>query len=182
MANRLINIGQITTTQGVQGEVRVLPLTDFPDRFSALSGVIVTRNGSRCDLAVEGVRWHKQYVIIKFAGYDTPEKAAELRGAFLQVPEQDLVKLPDGHYYLFQLVGLRVIDTGGRELGTITDVLPTGSNDVYVVRDCSSAREILVPALKSVVKTIDIDGGVMSVELPPGLEESTTKVVRPDAD
>jgi 16S rRNA processing protein RimM len=183
MSNRLINIGRVTDTHGIQGKVRVFPLTDFPERFAALSQVVVSKGDAPLTLEIETVCQHKGSVLIKFSGYDKPEQAAALKGAYLQVPEASLVKLPEGHYYLFQIIGLKVVDTGGRDLGTITDVLQTGSNDVYVVRDGSGAREILVPALKSVVKTIDINAGVMSVALPPGLgENATVKVVRRDAD
>lgn len=180
--SRLIRIGQVITTQGINGEVRVLPLTDFPERFNSLAEVLISRQGSLQKLVIEGVRQHKHFVIIKFSGYDSPEAAAALRGVFLQIPEEQVMPLPEGHYYFFQLVGMTVVTTSGRVLGKIAEILQTGSNDVYLVRDETDHREILIPALKSVVRQIDLETGVMQVDLPPGLEESTTKVVRQDVD
>ena len=157
---QLITIGKVLAPYGVQGDVRILPLTDFPDRFFHTSAVYLD-NGTQA--TVTAARRHGRYLLLHFAGYDTPEAAAQLRGSLLRVPRAELVPLPPGHYYVFDIIGLSVYTADGRCRGTITDVLSTGSNDVYVVTP-PAGKDLLVPALKQVVLSIDIDGGRMTIK------------------
>ena len=116
---------------------------------------------------VERQRLHGDRVILKLAGIDDRTAAEAMRGALVRVPIEQAVELPPGSYFWHEIVGLRVQDTRGRALGTVAEVLATGSNDVYVVR--SAEGELLLPAIKDVVRAIDREHGVMTVELIPGL-------------
>jgi 16S rRNA processing protein RimM len=158
-----VAIGRIRAPRGLVGELKVEPLTDFPDRFAP--GETVWVRGRR--LVVEGARWHHKDLLLKLEGIDRPEDADDLRGCPLEVPESELRPLADGQFYRFQVVGLRVYDREGHALGEVVEVLPTGSNDVYVVR--GELGELLVPAIDDVVKEVDIGGGRMVVELMEGM-------------
>lgn len=153
----LIVIGKIGAPHGVKGEVRVTPLTDFPDRFQALKAVYLDETRS---LEIESVKQNKQFFLLKFRGVNDRDGAALLRGKLLKVPRSQAAPLGEGEYYSFDIIGLRVYD-GEDDLGEIKEIIKTGSNDVYVVK--SGDRETLVPALKQVVKQIDLDAGLMRV-------------------
>jgi 16S rRNA processing protein RimM len=157
----LIAIGKAVAPHGVRGDVRVMPLTDFPDRFRTLKEVILD-DGRR--LAVESAKYHQQFVLLKFKGLDDRDAAQTLRGKLLKVGRQDLVKLPAGQYYTFDIIGLKVYDEEGAFLGEVTDVLATGANDVYITEK-EGAKPLLIPALKEVVREIDVPGGRMVVKL-----------------
>ena len=164
----LISIGQITTTQGISGEVRVLPLTDFPERFNKLEQVILNQNGELTSWAVESARQHKQFILLKLAGMDDLNQARRFRNALIQVPESELMPLPDGQFYVFQIIGLAVYDEDGAYLGQIKEVLRTGSNDVYQIIN-EDNKELLVPALREVVKDIDLENQRVIICPLPGL-------------
>lgn len=140
-------------------------LTDFPDRFATTVELLVGE--PPVARVVESHRLHQNRLLLKLAGVDDRAAAEELRGALLQVPVEAAVELPAGSYYWYQLIGLRVVDESGRELGELVEVLPTGSNDVYVVR--GQFGEILLPAIKDVVREVDLAGGRLRVHLLPGL-------------
>lgn len=163
-----VTIGRITAPHGVRGEVRVLPMTDFPERFDGLERVFVSADGRA--RAVEALRWHKQFVLMKLEGVDNRDEADKLRRAFVQVPEDEAHPLPPDTYYVFQLIGLDVFTREGRKLGVVADVLQTGANDVYVVVPEEGGREVLVPAVRHVVLDIDVEGRRIEVQLLPGLE------------
>ncbi|MFO7265202.1 MAG: ribosome maturation factor RimM [Limnochordales bacterium] len=169
--DELVSIGRVTAPHGVRGEVRVLPLTDFPERFRVVQRLFVRRPRAQApeERRVEQVRFHKQFVIVKLEGIDTRNDAETLRRALLQVAPDEVYPLPEGYYYVFQIVGLRVFDQDGRELGVVDDVWFTGANDVYVVK-ASDGREILLPAVREFILRIDLESGRMDVRLLPGLE------------
>lgn len=169
--DELVAIGEVSAPHGVRGEVRVVPLTDFPERFRRLERVFVRRprQAEPEERTVERTRFHKGFVIVKFEGVDDRNEAETLRRALLQVAPEDVHPLPEGQYYVFDIVGLHVFDEDGREIGVVKDVLFTGANDVYIVRK-SDGSELLLPAVKDVVRRIDVDAGRMEVRLLPGLE------------
>lgn len=170
MSSELITIGEVVNTHGHRGAVRVLPLTDFPERFQDLQEVLVVRDGKRMTLHIERVSFHKRFVILSFREVPDMNAAERLRGALLQIPREQVRPLPEGRYYLFEIVGLQVFTVGGELLGTVVDVLQTGANDVYVIRS-PAGRELLIPALKSVVQEISPEASRMVVDLPEGLRE-----------
>ncbi|BAF59901.1 MAG: 16S rRNA processing protein RimM [Pelotomaculum sp.] len=169
MHESYIRIGKILKTQGNRGAVRVLPLTDYPERFKNMSRVQVSLKGFRTFFTVGEVYHHKNFIIIKFKEIESMAAAEKLKGAFLEVGRDELVPLPEDRFYIFDIIGLKVYDTGGRNLGRVTDVLQTGANDVYVVD--TGGKPLLIPALKQVVKSVNLTEGKMVVELPEGLEE-----------
>jgi len=163
-------VARVLRPHGCRGEVRLLPLTDFPGRFSDMRRVTLQKGDQRREMAVQGVRWHQRVLLLKLAGVDDPETARTWQGAHLVVEKKDLVPLPPDSYYVFDLIGLAVFSGDGRELGHLADVMRTPANDVYVV-DRPGGRPLLVPALKRVVRLVDVAGGRMVVDLPEGLEE-----------
>jgi 16S rRNA processing protein RimM len=122
---------------------------------------------------VESAFVQRNRIVLKLEGIDTPEQAGQLRGALLQVSRQELWPLQDGAYYHFEIIGLKVVTVDGAALGEVAEILTTGGNDVYAVRD-GMGKEHLVPALKSVVKEIDTGAGLMIIEPPPGLLSSSS--------
>lgn len=165
-----ITVGKIATSFGIRGEVKVIPYTDFPERFAQTKRLFLCKKEFCREVELEAVSYSGKFIILKLVGIDSPEKAAEYRNALLKVSHEDLWPLPDGSYYHFQIVGLTVFTVDGVPLGEVVDILETGSNDVYVIRD-DEGKEHLLPALKDVVKDIDLEKGLMLVQPLPGLLE-----------
>ena len=166
-----ISIGRIVNTHGIRGEVKVKVLSDSLDRFEGMAQVHAAPDenaGAKQILDIAGLRYHKDMVLMRFQGIETMTQAESLKGAFLQVPENELPPLPEGRYYIYQLEGLSVWEKGVC-YGTLTEVMQPGGNDVYVVSD--GEKEILIPALKTVIREVDLEEGRMEVELPAGLLE-----------
>lgn len=168
MNEQYITVGEIVNTQGIKGDVRVFPTTDFPERFTKNKKITVLFKNMRKEYTIERVWEHKQFIIIKFLEVEDMTAAERLRGGLLQITKEELAPLPKDKFYIFEIVGLKVIDEKGQELGTVIDVLQTGANDVYIVKGIE-VKEILIPALKHVVKKVDLAAGIMEVELPEGL-------------
>lgn len=166
MADGRVVIGKVGAPHGLRGEVRVIPLTDFPERFESLREVFV---GERV-FHVEHVHYHRQFVLLTLAECTSREAAAKLTGELLRVAREDAAPLAEGEFYTFDIIGLAVLDMAGERLGEVANVLKTGSNDVYVVKKPDGA-ELLVPALKKVVREIDITGGFLRVDLQEELED-----------
>ena len=165
----MIAVGEILKAQGIKGEVKVVPLTDDPKRFGKLKRVFLQTNDGVQELTVESYRLFRQFVLVKFKGIDDMNAANQIGRGLLLIPREERVKLPPGRYFYDQIEGLSVFTTDGELLGTVSKILNTGSNDVYVVTD--NSREILIPALKTVIKEINLNTGTMVVELPDGLLE-----------
>jgi len=163
----LIVIGKIGAPHGIRGEVRIIPLTDFPDRFDALKKVYLDETTT---LEIAAVKHNKQFVIMKFKGLDDREALVPLNGKLIQVKRADVPPLAEGEYYTFDILGLDVYDENNACLGQIKEILKTGSNDVYVVGQKGDAKQILVPALKKVVTEIDLAAKRMTVILPEEME------------
>jgi 16S rRNA processing protein RimM len=168
MMEKLFNIGKIVNAHGIKGELRVLPLTDFPERFFTMDQVLVNRDGKLDTYKIQSVREARNLLLIKFAGIEDMNSALLLKNALLQVTQDQLTKLPEHTYFVHQLEGLEVFTVEGTNLGKIHQVLTTGANDVWVVQD-AAAQEILIPAIKQVIKAVDIAGGQVVVELLEGL-------------
>ncbi len=167
----LITVGRVTAPQGIMGEVRVWPETDFPERFLERGRFYLDGPAPRW-LQVEGARFHKGFILVKFAGCDDRDGAEALRGYRLQVPVEELPPLPPGEYYHHQIIGLEVVTTDGRVLGRVVEILSPGANDVYVVRSAAAtgrAREWLIPASREAVAELDPAGGRMVVVPLSGL-------------
>ena len=168
MMTTYVKIGQIINTHGHRGEMKIYPLTDDVNRFYGLEHVFINWDEEYLEYRVDKARIHKNTVILSLREVNSMNEAEKLKGRYLELPLAELKVLPPGHYYIFELVGLAVYERG-IFLGKVTDVLKTGSNDVYVVRAAGCKKQILVPAIKEVVKRIDLNSGTMEVILPPGL-------------
>ncbi len=165
-----IKVAKVVNTHGVSGEVKAIPLSDFADRYASLEEVFVKRNNSYQDIKIQGVRWSNKHLLLKFQGINTLEEAALLKDKYLEIDQEDTVPLPEDSYYLFEIIGLEVFETDGNKLGRIENVLQTAANDVYVVQR-EQGKELLIPALKKVVRQVDLENKKILVELPPGLLE-----------
>ncbi len=159
----------VRAPHGLNGEVAIDPMTDFPDRF--MPGSVLWADGER--YTVSEVRAHTKTLLLTLEGVETRNQAEEFRGKLLEVPEAALPRLEEDEYFRFDIVGIDVVDQDGTSLGKVAEVLETGANDVYIVRDAEN--EILIPAIDSVVKEIDTKGRRMAVELIPGLERRPLK-------
>lgn len=168
----LVAVARVAKPRGVRGEVAADLLTDFPERFDGLAELIaVTPTGERRRLALEGHRFHAGRVLLKFAGYDTPEAAAALAGVELTVPEAEAVELGEDEFYDWQLTGCRAETVGGVEIGTVAGVLhPGGAAPVLVIRD-GRGKENLVPLVGSICVEVDVGGKLIRVDAPEGLIE-----------
>ena len=166
-AKKRVTIGKVGAAHGIHGEMRIIPLTDFVERFAQMKKVMI---GDEL-LHIESCKYHKQYVLMKFREYPSRETARCLTGRLLTIDRDETVPLKEGEYYTFDIVGLTVYDMDGRELGHVENVLRTGSNDVYQTRRVDGG-ELLIPALKAVVKEIDVSGGRMLVDLPEEISDA----------
>ncbi len=162
MSKELIAVARIASPFGVRGEVKLQPLTDFPHRFESTECLFLV-DGTK--LVLESARVQKNMVLAKFKGMDTPEAWLPFRRQELYVTEDELVSLPDGQYYIYQLIGLAVVDDSGASLGTLIDVLQTGSNDVYVIQS-NAGQELLIPAIDRYVRLIDLNERRVVVDVP----------------
>ena len=156
-----IVIGRVGAPHGIRGDLRIIPLTDFPERFTALREVMV---GDEL-LHVAHVKPQGKNFLMRFREYTVREDAQRLTGRLLTVARAEAAPLDEGEYYVFDIVGLTVYDEEDNELGSVENVLRTGSNDVYAVRS-EDGRELLIPALRAVVQSIDVPSGRMTVRLP----------------
>ena len=156
-------VGVVAGTWRHDGEVRVQPHTDNAQRFSP--GNYLLAQGRA--LKIERCRWHQGLALIKFSGIESREDAIHLQGAQLEVPLDEVPSLSTDSYYHFQILDMEVWTQSGDFLGTVEDILSTGSNDVYVVRQGKS--EVLVPAIQDVVLEVDLEKGRITVDLPEGL-------------
>jgi 16S rRNA processing protein RimM len=157
-----VAVGRILGPWGRRGDLKVEPLTDFPERFALGCSLYV----DGVTHAIEGSHWKKGRVYVKLSGIDGAA-AATLSQRLLEVPEEELRPLSEGEYYQFQILGLEVRTTEGQPLGKVAQILVTGSNDVFVVH--GERGELLIPALHEVIKAIDLEEGRMEVELMEGL-------------
>lgn len=156
-------IGEVISIWGLQGALRIHPLTDFMDRFKLGAKFLI----GDTTYTIESSHTNKGNIIIKLKDINSPEAAAELCHQLMEIPESQLMPLPDGVYYQFQIIGLKVVTTNGLSLGKITQILDTASNDVYVIK--SGKKDILIPAVKDVIKNINLAQGYMTIEAIDGL-------------
>ena len=170
----LLQVGVITSTHGVRGEVKVFPTTDDPARFKKLKNVVLDTGKEMIDLEVAGVKFFKNMVIVKFKGIDNINDVEKYRQKSLYVTRENAVKLKKNEYFIADLIGLAAKSDDGEDLGILSDVLQTGANDVYVLSK-EGSDDILLPAIRECVKEVDLDNGEITVHLLPGLRELNEK-------
>lgn len=167
MESRL-QVGIISSTHGVKGEVKVFPTTDDSNRFKKLTTVLLDTGDKLRNLEIEGVKFFKQFVIIKFKGIDDINDIEKYRGCSLYVTRENAVKCKKDEYFIADLIGIKVQDEEGGELGILQDVIETGANDVYQIR-MTDGRELLLPAIRQCVLEVDVEAGFMKVHILEGL-------------
>lgn len=168
---KLILVGHLVNTQGVRGEVRVVSRTDFDDvRFKIGSQLLLVHPNLPTPVAlkVQSSRPHKQFILLTFEGHSNINDVEKYKGGDLMVREDNLVKLPENTYYIYQLIGCQVVTDEGQVLGVLKDVLQPGANDVYVVKP-PTGKDILLPVIPDCVLDVDIENQKVLVHILPGL-------------
>ena len=164
----LVTIGQIIKNQGNKGEVRVFPLTDFPDRFEVLDEVILVKDEISIKKTIETVRIHNgKYIAIKFSDTNNIEDALALKDYFIKIPRESMVPLAEDEYYIDDLIGLKVKTKTGKELGILDAVQNTGGTDIFLIK--GEQKEYMIPASKEIITELDEEAEIMIVDPIPGL-------------
>ena len=163
----LIEVGKIINTHGLRGEVKAAAWTDTPDVFEGLERVYAKKE---IPLTIRRVKYQKNNLILQFAELSTIEEAEALKNTILYADRADLGELPEGVYYIADLIGMTVQDEDGEKIGTIKEVLQTGANDVYVVRR-EEKKDLLIPVIEDAVKGVDLEKRTVTVTLLDGLED-----------
>ena len=165
---QLLQVGVISSTHGVRGEVKVFPTTDDVKRFKKLKKVILDTGKEQLPLEIEGVKFFKQFVILKFRGIDNINDIEKYKGKSLLVDREHAVKLKKDEYFIADMIGMDVFTEDGELFGALQDVMETGANDVYII-EMSDGKEVLVPAIKQCILDVDIENRKMVIHLLEGL-------------
>lgn len=166
--DNLLQVGAITSTHGVRGEVKVFPTTDDAKRFSKLKEVELETKDGTTTLHIKGVKYFKQFVILKFEEYDSLNDVEAIKGKKLFVTRKNAVKLQKNEYFIADLIGLKVIDEEKGLEGIVDDVIQTGANDVYDIT-LNDGRNLLLPAIKDCVLNVDMENKVITIHILEGL-------------
>lgn len=163
----LVAVGKIVKPFGVRGDVRVLSLSDVPGRIQGLKQVtLVAPSGRTVSASVTRLREERGGFVVGFDVFSTPEEAAVFRGGLIKIARDQVPPLPEGQYYECDLIGLTVRDEAGRLVGTLEEIVATGGHPVFAVR--REGKEVLIPATRSVIASVDVVGRTMTVR---GIEE-----------
>ena len=165
---QFLRVGVISSTHGIRGEVKVYPTTDDPERFLELDEVILDTGREHKILEIEGVKFFKNQVILKFKGYDNINDIEKYLKKDLLVDREHAVELGENENFIADLIDMEVVTDEGKVLGTLTDVIETGANDVYAVKT-SEGKEILLPAIRDCILDVDVDEKRMTVHVMEGL-------------
>lgn len=163
-----LEIGQIVNTSGLKGLITVNPFTDDITRFEDLKSIYILYKNELIEKTIEDVKYKKNQVLLKLKGIDNIEEAEKYRECYLKIKREDAIKLPKDTYFIVDLLGLDVYTTENELIGKVDDIFPTGSNDVYVVKN-EIGKQILLPAISDVIKKVDIENKKIIVKLTQGL-------------
>lgn len=166
-----MEIGKIVNTQGIRGDLRIIPTTDDPKRFELLDTVWVESKEGTKEYEIEKVWYHKQFVILKLKGISSINEAEKLKNSIVKIPRELALPLGEGEYYIGDLYDLEVYTNDEEYLGKIVDILFTAANDVYVVKKEDSKKELLIPVIKQCILEVDLNNRRMTVNLLEGLRE-----------
>lgn len=164
---QFLQVGVISSTHGIRGEVKVFPTTDDPMRFKKLKKVFLDTGRERLELEVQSVRFFKQFAIVKFKGIDNINDIERYKGKGLFVPREDAVPLGEDEYYIADLIGMEVFTEDGH-FGVVRDVMETGANEVYIV-ESDEHGEVLIPAIRQCVLDVNVEEKKMKIRLMDGL-------------
>ncbi|MCR4612311.1 MAG: ribosome maturation factor RimM [Lachnospiraceae bacterium] len=162
-----LQVGAIIKTHGIRGEVKVYPLTDDVNRFKELDEVILEPEDDNVSLKIEGVKYYKNLVILKFKDFDNINDIEPFVKKGIYVNRENAVACEEDEYFIADLIGLNVVTDEGKDFGIVKDVLPTGANDVYVI--AHEGKEVLVPAIKQCILDVSLEDKVMTIHLLNGL-------------
>lgn len=165
---RQFTIGKIVNTQGIKGEVRVLPMTYDIERFKLLKNIEIFKKNDKKTMEIQTVKFHKHFVLIKFKGVDTMNDAELLRDYEIKIDEKDALPLDDDEYYIADLYGMEVYDENDNFIGEIKDIIFTGANDVYIV-ERDDDKDLLLPAIKQCILAVNVKDNKMTVHVMEGL-------------
>ena len=168
--NNILQVGVVTSTHGLAGEVKVFPTTDDPKRFKKLKQVLLDTGKDMLPLEVEHVKFFKNMVILKFKGYDRIEDIMGFKGKNLYVTRENAVRLKKDEYFIADLIGMKVYTEDEAYLGELTEVITTGANDVYTVH-MENGKDVLIPAIGQCILNVDVEHETMQVHLLEGLLE-----------
>jgi len=175
-----VAVGLAVGAFGIRGDLKVQPLTDFPERFQQTATLYLGE--AHTPHRVTSARQHGRIVVVHLEGIETANDAERLRGAQLFIPAGELLTLPADHYYVHDLIGLRVEHVDGTPLGVIRDVISTGGNDLLVVRNLTGGADVLLPAVKEFIKGVDVPSGAVRVAPIPGLFDDNAIVAEQPGD
>ena len=164
---QFLQVGVISSTHGIRGEVKVFPTTDDAARFKKLKKVLLDTDREQVELEIQSVKFFKQFVIVKFKGIDNINDIERYKGKSLLVPRENAVPLKKDEYYIGDLIGMEVFTEEGR-FGVLKDVMETGANEVYIV-DSDEHGEVLIPAIRQCILDVDVEGKRMKIRLMDGL-------------
>ena len=167
---QLLQVGVITQTHGVHGEVKVFPTTDDPERFLDLEYVFLDTGREKKKLTIQSVKFFKQFVILKFKGINNINDIEKYKRCSLFVDRENAVELEEDEYFIADMIGMDVLTEDGEIFGTLKDVIETGANDVYVINS-KKHGEVLIPAIKECILDVNVKEGKMLVHLMDGLIE-----------
>ena len=168
--NNILQVGAVTSTHGLAGEVKVFPTTDDPKRFKKLKQVLLDTGKDMLPLEVEHVKFFKNMVILKFKSYDRIEDIMGFKGKNLYVTRENAVRLKKDEYFIADLIGMKVYTEDEAYLGELTEVITTGANDVYTVH-MENGKDVLIPAIGQCILNVDVEHETMQVHLLEGLLE-----------
>ncbi len=164
---QFLQVGVISSTHGIRGEVKVFPTTDDPARFKKLKKVLLETGKEQLELEVQSVKFFKQFVIVKFKGIDNINDIERYKGKSLLIPREDAVPLKKDEYYIADLIGMEVLTEEGH-FGVLKDVMETGANEVYIV-ESDEHGEVLIPAIRQCILDVDVEEKKMKIRLMDGL-------------
>ena len=164
----MLQVGVITTTHGIRGEVKVFPTTDTARRFLELKYVYLESAGEYKKLEIQNVKFFKKFAILKLSGFHDINEAEKYKGKELWIPREEAQPLEEDEYYIGDLIGMEVVLEDKSSFGVLKDVMETGANDVYVIR-MGDGRELLLPAIKQCILDVDMEQRRMKVHVLEGL-------------
>lgn len=168
MKQKYFEIGQIVNTFGIKGIVKINPFTDDISKFEKLNSILVEKKGNLIEMQIEEVKYSKNQVLLKLKGIETIDEAEKYRNCYIKLPREKEEKLPENTYYIADLIGLEVSTEEGELLGKVEDIYNSGANDIYVIKN-EIGKQILLPAIKEVIKKIDLEQEKITVHLLKGL-------------
>lgn len=170
MENNLIEVGKIVNTHGLRGDVKVVAWMDYPEDFEQLTTVYIKTRTELKKLTVKNVKYQKNNLIVGFNELKDINEAEQFKNSILYADRDELGELPEGVHYIVDLIGLDVVNEEGEKIGVLADVFNTGANDIYDVKR-EGKKNLLLPVIDDVVKSIDIENGVITVHVMEGLDD-----------